>query len=74
MEVFVLAAMIGLIPAKIAHDKGYDFWQWWIFGALLFIIATPWAILLKPLTPEERAKREADKVTLRSTTRIIRRR
>jgi hypothetical protein len=73
MEILVLAAMIGLIPAKIAHDKGRDFWGWWLFGAALWIVATPWAILLKPLTPAERAEVEARKVTLRSAARMIRR-
>lgn len=30
-----------------AH-KGHSFWTWWIFGALLFIVALPMAIVLKP--------------------------
>jgi hypothetical protein len=74
LSLLVLAVVIGLVPAKIAHDKGYDFWLWWIFGALLWIVATPWAILLKPLTPEERAENEARKVTLRNAARMIHRR
>lgn len=74
MEILVLAVMLGLIPAAIAHNKGYDFWTWWACGTLLWIVATPWAILLKPLTPEERAKRAAEKFTLRDTPRLLRRR
>lgn len=45
MEVVVLLALIGLIPAAIAHRKGYDFFGYWVFGALLFIVALPVAIL-----------------------------
>lgn len=35
----VLAAGLGLIPANIAKQKGYDFTKWWIYGWLLFIVA-----------------------------------
>lgn len=48
MEIFILAALIGLIPALIAQNKGHNFLLWWIFGAALFIVALPCAILLKP--------------------------
>ena len=48
MEFVVLALLIGLVPATIAHNKGHNFVSWWIFGALLFIIALPMAITLKP--------------------------
>lgn len=44
----IAAAVIGLIPAAIASSKGHDFLSWWIFGAALFIIALPMALLLKP--------------------------
>jgi hypothetical protein len=57
LNVLVLVVAIGLIPAAIAHNKGYNFWLWWAFGAALWIVATPWAILLKPLTDEEKAIR-----------------
>jgi hypothetical protein len=40
--------LIGLIPAAIAHNKGQSFLGWWIFGAALFIIALPAALILKP--------------------------
>jgi hypothetical protein len=45
---FILCLLIGLIPAAIGHSKGQSFLGWWIFGALLFIVALPWAILTKP--------------------------
>lgn len=42
MEFFIIlagAVALGLIPANIAQKKGYDFTTWWIYGALLFIVA-----------------------------------
>jgi RNA polymerase subunit RPABC4/transcription elongation factor Spt4 len=48
MEVFLTAIIIGLIPAFIAKAKGHSFLAWWLFGALLWIVALPWAIFLKP--------------------------
>lgn len=36
----VIAAGLGLIPANIAKNKGYDnFWLWWFYGWMLFIVA-----------------------------------
>lgn len=53
--IWVIAILIGLIPASIAYkkgypskNKGYNFFVWWIFGASLFIVALPWAIIMKP--------------------------
>lgn len=48
MEFFLLAVLLGLIPAIIASKKGRAFVPWWIGGTLLLIVALPWAILLKP--------------------------
>lgn len=48
LGVLIIGALLGLIPASIARGKGYDFAGWWIYGALLFIIALPHALLLKP--------------------------
>jgi hypothetical protein len=45
--VLVIAALIGLLPAWIASRKGHSFVTWWIFGALLFIVALPMAIFAK---------------------------
>ena len=42
----IFAAIIGLIPAYIASKKGHDFFIFWIFGALLFIVALPVALLI----------------------------
>lgn len=48
MEVLVLAALIGLIPAAIAHSKGRNFIGFWLYGAMLFIVALPHALLMSP--------------------------
>jgi len=52
------AILLGLIPAMIAKSKGREFALWWIYGALLFIIALPHSLLLKP----DRATLEADAI------------
>lgn len=44
----IIAVVLGLIPAGIASNKGHSFGAWWFFGALLFIIALPCAILVGP--------------------------
>lgn len=46
MEILVVAVLIGLLPAFIAQGKGKSFVAWWIYGALLFIIALPHALLM----------------------------
>jgi hypothetical protein len=47
MEILILAAVIGLIPAAIAQSKGHSFGAWWLYGAALFIVALPHSLLLK---------------------------
>ena len=42
----IVAAGLGLIPAKIAESKGYDFKLWWLYGWLIFIVALIHAALL----------------------------
>ncbi len=46
--VLVAAILLGLIPAAIASKKGRNFFDWWFFGASLFPIALPVALLIKP--------------------------
>lgn len=46
--VIILALGLGLIPAAIASNKGYSFVGWWLFGAALWIVALPMALMLKP--------------------------
>lgn len=49
MEYFILAVLLGLIPAFIASKKGRNFFLWWFYGVMLFIVALPMAILMKPI-------------------------
>jgi hypothetical protein len=44
----IVAALFGLIPAKIAQSKGYAFGKWWIYGFLIFIVAIIHACVVKP--------------------------
>ena len=43
----IIPILLGLIPASIASKKGGSFFTWWVFGALLWIVALPMAIVLK---------------------------
>lgn len=56
MAIFLIAILIGLIPGAIARGKGRSFIAWWIYGALLFIIALPHSLLLKPDIKARRAR------------------
>lgn len=48
LQTLQLSVVIGLIPAFIARKKGKNFLLWWFYGAMLFIVALPHAILIKP--------------------------
>jgi hypothetical protein len=48
MKILEIAVLIGLIPAFIARNKGKSFALWWFYGAMLFIVALPHALLIKP--------------------------
>ena len=47
MEVLLIAVLLGLIPASIAKGKGRSFGVWWLYGAALFIVALPHALIMK---------------------------
>lgn len=47
MEILIVAALIGLIPASIAKSKGRSFGLWWFYGAAIFIVALPHALIMK---------------------------
>lgn len=55
MEILILAILLGLIPATIAHNKGYSFLGWWILGSLLFIVALPIMLVAQPLPGSNKA-------------------
>lgn len=48
LELVIICSLIGLLPAAIASRKGYSFLGWWSFGALLFIVALPVSLFIKP--------------------------
>ena len=50
MDLFItlaIAALLGLIPANIAKNKGRSFGLWWFYGWMLFIVALPHALLMQ---------------------------
>ena len=51
MEEFIASMVfsipLGLIPAFIAQDKGRSFVTWWVYGALIFIVAFPHSVIIK---------------------------
>lgn len=46
-SILVVAILIGIIPGAIAQQKGHSFIGWWLFGAILFILALPMSLFLK---------------------------
>lgn len=42
-----VSVILGFIPAFIAQKKGRNFFNWWIYGTLVFILALPHALLIK---------------------------
>jgi hypothetical protein len=48
MEILIFAMLLGIIPAIIASNKGRSGFLWWIYGAALFIVALPHALIIKP--------------------------
>jgi hypothetical protein len=48
LQILPLAVLIGLIPAAIARNKGRNFGLWWFYGAMLFIVALPHSLWIKP--------------------------
>lgn len=47
MELIIICAIIGCIPAAIASSKGRSFFAWWVYGALLFIVALIHSLIIK---------------------------
>lgn len=58
MVTLILAALLGLIPAKLAKDKGYSFGLWWFFGWMLFIVA----IVAVMFLPDQSTQNSADEL------------
>ena len=49
MTFSLFAILIGLFPASITNTKGRYVFLCWLYGALLFIVALPHALLLAPI-------------------------
>jgi hypothetical protein len=47
MEYIIVPALLGLIPGFIATNKGRSFVLWWFYGAMLFIVALPHALIMQ---------------------------
>jgi len=47
MDVLIIAVLIGLIPAFIAKNKGRSLGLWWFYGAAIFIVALPHALIMR---------------------------
>jgi len=59
MEVLLtvlFTVLAGLLPATLARRKGRNFVHWWIYGSILFVIASIHALLLtrSPAVPQAR--------------------
>ena len=48
MEFIIFAAILGVVVGMIAKSKGYDFFPWWLYGALIFIVAIVHVLIIKP--------------------------
>jgi hypothetical protein len=56
MEILLIAICIGTIPGFIAQSKGRSFFEWWLYGAALFIVALPHSLMIK--ADQEEIERE----------------
>lgn len=48
MRSIIYLMLLGLIPSLIAARKGRNAFLWWVYGAMLFVIALPHALLVGP--------------------------
>lgn len=55
-NLLVIIALIGLLPAAIAQSKGRSFMLWWLYGAAIFIVALPHALMLSKASGNGRVK------------------
>lgn len=47
IEAIIGGAVLGLIPAFIAKNKGRNFWLWYFYGFMLFIVALIHSLIIK---------------------------
>jgi hypothetical protein len=46
--ILICAVVLGLIPALIARRKGRNFWLWWLFGTMFFLVALVFVLVVEP--------------------------
>lgn len=62
LEIAIVAAVLGVVPAAIIDKKGHkNILLWWLFGALLFILALPLAILEEDLNSDEHLVKKGER-------------
>jgi hypothetical protein len=44
----IVPILLGLIVGAIAKSKGRSFLLWWLYGALIFIVAIIHVLIIKP--------------------------
>ena len=57
MAILFFAAILGILVGLIAKSKGRDFFPWWLYGTLIFIVAIVHVLVIKP--DESRLEQEA---------------
>lgn len=59
MELIIWWIIFGVIVGLIAQHKGRSFGLWWFYGAMIFIIALPHALIMSPTNEaiEERERK-----------------
>ena len=51
MTFLIVLALLGVLTGAIAHSKGRSFFGWFVYGALLFIVAIVHVLIIAPLRP-----------------------
>ncbi len=57
LTMLIVASILGLITAAIGKSKGKDFFTWWLYGTMIFIVALPHALLMRPTMKAEDARK-----------------
>jgi len=48
LKVLLVAAVIALLPAYIAHRKGHNFLVWYAYGVVFWLLAVIHVLVLEP--------------------------
>lgn len=52
LQIVTNSMLVGLAPAHVASSKGRRFLLWWLFGTVLWVVAYPTILFLKPVKPD----------------------